>query len=365
VDRSLVEKPLVIVTGSSGLIGTRLLQQLVGQYDLVGLDVKPPPFPIAGTTWIPCDLKNEENVAQVFDEIRERHGQQVASVLHLAAYYDFSGEPSPLYHELTVEGSRRVLRQLRSFDVEQFIFSSTLLVMQPIKDGEPITEDSPIEAEWAYPQSKLEAEAAIRQAHADIPVVILRIAGVYDEDCHSLPLSQHISRIYEKRLEGYFFPGDSRHGQPLVHLDDLAACFARCIERRRELGPYEVFLVAEEDVMSYAELQDRLGELIHGRAWPTVRIPKTLAKIGAWLKDLTATGDQQPFIKPWMIDLADQHYPVSVDRSRQRLGWEPEHSLRDTLPEIIARLERDPRGWYRNQNLPLPATLREPREAPR
>jgi len=30
-------------------------------------------------------------------------------------------------------------------------------------------------------------------------------------------------------------------------------------------------LIAELDVLSYAELQDRLGELIHGQEWPTIR----------------------------------------------------------------------------------------------
>jgi hypothetical protein len=43
-----------------------------------------------------------------------------------------------------------------------------------------------------------------------------------------------------------------------------------------------VFLLAEPDVMSYEELQDQLGRLIHGREWPTIRIPKPVDKAGAW-----------------------------------------------------------------------------------
>jgi hypothetical protein len=30
--------------------------------------------------------------------------------------------------------------------------------------------------------------------------------------------------------------------------------------------------------MSYAALLDRLGGLIHGKDWPTIRIPKAVAK---------------------------------------------------------------------------------------
>jgi nucleoside-diphosphate-sugar epimerase len=82
-------------------------------------------------------------------------------VIHLAAYYDFSGEPSPLYRTLTVEGTRRLLRALQQFKVEQFVFSSTLLVMKPVEQDEVNTERSVTENEeemWDYPRSKIEAE---------------------------------------------------------------------------------------------------------------------------------------------------------------------------------------------------------------
>jgi nucleoside-diphosphate-sugar epimerase len=273
-------------------------------------------------------------------------------VIHLAAYYDFSGDLSPLYDKLTVEGTRRLLRQLQRFAVEQFAFSSSLLVMKPVEEGEMIAEDSPVEATWDYPESKIKAEEVIRQEHREIPVVVLRIAGVYDEDCHSIPIAQQISRIYEKTLESYFFPGDASHGQAFVHLDDLVDCFRKCIERRRQLGAHELMLIAEPDVMSYAELQDRLGELLHGKEWPTIRIPKVAAKAGAWVQEKMAGEGEETFIKPWMIDLADAHYPVQIERARQRLGWDPKRRLRDTLDEMVRRLKRDPKGWYERNGLP-------------
>ena len=34
-----------------------------------------------------------------------------------------------------------------------------------------------------------------------------------------------------------------------------------------------------------------------------------------------------------MIDLADDHYDLDISRARTLLGWEPKHSLRETLPE--------------------------------
>jgi nucleoside-diphosphate-sugar epimerase len=141
-----------------------------------------------------------------------------------------------------------------------------------------------------------------------------------------------------------------------VHLDDLADCMRRAVDSRRRLGEHELLLVAEADLMSYAELQDQIGELIHGKEWPTIRIPAGVAKAGAWVRG--KMGGDEEFIKPWMIDLADDHYPVAITRAHERLGWVPRRRLRDTLPAMIADLKRDPRGWYEENKL----KYSEPRE---
>lgn len=348
------DRPLVMITGSSGLIGTRIAAALAGDFELVGLDVKPPESGSTHAAFVECDLTDDDSVQRALWRVAEERGRQLASVVHLAAYYDFSGEPSPLYDELTVEGTRRLLHSLQDFEVEQFVFSSSLLVMKPADEAEVISEASPIDAAWDYPESKVAAEELIQAARGEIPAVILRLAGVYDEDCHSVPIGQQIARIHQKQLESYFFPGDADHGQAFVHLDDLVDAVVKTIARRGELAGFEVLLIAEPDVVSYAELQERLGELLHGEEWPAIRIPKVVAKAGAWVQDKLAGDDEPTFIKPWMVDLADQHYPVAIDRARAKLGWEPQHRLRTTLDEMVRRLKQNPAAWYRRNDLPVP-----------
>lgn len=339
------QKPVVLITGSSGLIGSALVDALSADYTVVGFDIVRPPEPSPRAEWIVCDMTKDDSVDGALAAVRDKHGDRIASVLHLAAYYDFSGEPSELYEKLTIQGTRRLLRALRKMQVEQFVFSSTLLLMQPVEPGERLTEASPLAAEWDYPQSKLAAEQVIAAERDDIPAVVLRIAGVYDDDCHSIPIAQQIRRIYERSLESYFFPGNASHGQSFVHLEDLVDCFRRVVERRHELSGHEVFLVGEPDTMSYAELQDRIGELIHRQQWTTIRIPKAVAKVGAWAQE-KFVGEEETFIKPWMIDLADAHYPVDITKARDRLGWQPKHTLRDSLDVMISRLQEDPLRWY-------------------
>ena len=41
------------------------------------------------------DLTSEDAVKAGFERMRYAYGERIASVIHLAAYYDFSGESSP------------------------------------------------------------------------------------------------------------------------------------------------------------------------------------------------------------------------------------------------------------------------------
>ena len=57
-----------------------------------------------------------------FERIHYEYGNEIASVVHLAANCDFLGKPSDLYDKITVKGTERLLKYLQDFEVEQFIF---------------------------------------------------------------------------------------------------------------------------------------------------------------------------------------------------------------------------------------------------
>src|SRR5690606_149050 len=42
---------------------------------------------------------------------------------------------------------------------------------------------------------------------------------------------------------------------------------------------------------------------------------------------------------------------IDTSRARRLLDWEPRHSLRATLPEMIRRLHADPTDWYEKNKL--------------
>jgi nucleoside-diphosphate-sugar epimerase len=342
----------VIVTGSSGLIGQAVCVGLIRDgYRVFGFDRPGAPDPPAGTDPIACDVTSEDSVAAAITSVRRGCGGAVVSVVHLAAYYDFSGEPSPLYDEVTVLGTDRLLRHLKTLDVGQVVYSSTMLVHAPCAPGEHLDETWALDPAWGYPESKVRAERIIQSGRGRTPAVLLRLAGVYTDRCQSLLLAHQIQRIYERRLTARVFPGDISTGQSMVHLDDVVEIVRSAVARRTSLRPETVLLVGEADPVSYDELQRTFARLIHGDPdWQTTTVPKALAKTGAWIQD-KVPGIEEPFIKPWMIDLADAHYALSVSRARSVLNWAPCHALRETLPKMIAALRANPRQWYVDHDL--------------
>lgn len=352
-------REVVLITGSSGTIGFTAAKRLAEEFTIIGFDSGNPPHPPIAAECVCVDLTSGEMVEAGLSRLRYAYGNRIASVIHLAAYYSFSGEPSPKYEQVTVRGTQRLLRGLKGFDVGQFVFSSTMLVHKPTVPGQPIDEDWPLEPKWAYPQSKVETEQLIHAERGEIPVVLLRIAGVYDDGCHSVPIAHQIQRIYERRLTSHVFPGDTSHGQSFVHLDDVVEAIRQAVRHRLELPPETTLLIGEPETLSYGSLQRALGGLIHGNEqWRTRQIPKALAKAGAWLQSRTP-GLKEPFIRPWMIDLADDHYELDVSRAAGLIGWQPQHSLRDTLSKMVAALQADPLDWYRDHRLEPPSWVRQ------
>ena len=359
-NRQNQDKELVLVTGSSGMIGSRLIERLQDRYQVVGLDKKGNMHPPEKAENIIFDITSEESIQKALARVRYAYGDQIASVVHLAAYYDFSGEPSPLYEEVTVKGTQKLLKQLQNFKVDQLVFSSTNLIYRPTEPGKKIDEADPLEPNWDYPESKVDTEEIIRRERGDIPAVLLRMAGAYDEEGNSIPLTHQIQRIYEKTLTSHFYSGDPSHGNVFLHLDDLLNALEKTVDKRQELPEEIAINIGEPETPSYEELQDKIGKLIHGEEWTTVEVPKPIARTGAWAQTKTGIGDT--FIKPWMIDRADDHYELDISRARKLLDWEPKHRLMDTLPAMIRKLKENPEGWYKKNKLDTSGLSKEQKQ---
>jgi len=349
------DKPLIIITGSSGNIGKALTAALKNNYQIVGFDQNEQACDIA------IDLTQDSSVALAFKTFKEKYNHKIAAVVHLAAYFDFTGEASPLYKEVNEQGTKRLLKALQEFDVERFIYASTMLVHKACEPGDTINEQTPLAPKWIYPQSKVATEEIIQKEHGKIPYLILRIAGLYDDGSCVPTLAHQIARTYERQIKSHLYAGNVKAGQSFIHKDDLIDLFEKSIEHRHELPEEEILLAGESEAISYEKLQTLITEQIHDEEAEVYRIPTPIAKAAAWLEvnaeplipDDFDQGET-PFIRPFMVDLASDHYALDINKAREKLHWQPKHHIQDTLPQIIASLKKNPAKWYKNNGLTLP-----------
>jgi len=341
-DRS---KKLVIITGSAGRIGANIAQRLGKKYQIVGFELMKAIYASANEELVPLDISSEESIHQAFRHIRAFYGNKIASVIHLAAYYSFEDQHYSNYNKITVQGTKNLLKALQGFEVEQFIFSSTMLVKKATKPGEIITEESPLDGNWAYPQSKIETEEVIRKHRGNIPSVVMQIAN-------------QIQRIYEKSLTSHFFPGDSSHGASFIHMDDLVNLLEKAVDMRNEIPKEVTVLVGEEKTLSTKYLQNTISQYFFHKNSRLLWIPKWFAWMGAFVQCHTPFM-KKPFIRPWMIKLADEHYELDVSKAKHLFKWEIKHSLKNSLPMMLKDLESDPISWYKKNNLKMPKHMQK------
>ena len=358
-------KPIILITGAAGKLGRTLTSSLQDSFTIVGLDRKA--SAAAGLEVFAADFSSADSIELALYRVRQKFGNALASVFHLVAYFDFTNADNPLYRSVNVEGTRHLLRSLQQFEVEQFVYASSILVHAPCSPGERIDETQPIAPGWAYPKSKAEAEAVVRQEHGKIPYAILRLAGIYDSQSMVPTLARQIARVYERDFQSYFYSGSPLVWQAMLHQDDMVRAFRLTVEQRAQLEPQLELLIGEGHAMGFDAVQDALGRLIHGEnSWPTLVVPKTLAAAGAWAQgklepvvpDVIDQGEA-PFIRPFMVRMADDHYALDTLRARKVLGWEAQHRLQDELPAMVEALKAEPAAWYARHEIAPPGWLKD------
>lgn len=347
-----INKPKVLITGANGRIGKRVIERLADSYFVIPTDNESSDS-VDIENYVMMDLTKEEYIKTSLQKIKELYGDELDSVIHLAAYYSFSNQDWQKYQQITIKGTERLLKSLKkNFKVGQFIFSSTILVYQPLEPGKKINEDSPLRAEWEYPKSKVITENILFENHGDIPLVIFRIAGCYDEECNSIPLSHQIKRIYTRSLRMNLFSGNITHGSAYLHFDDLIEAIYNAIERRKELPKEVVINLAEPITYSYDQLQRRISKLLLNKEFKTYQIPKFLAKFGSWLEN-GIPFLPKPFIKPWMVDICDDHYELDISLAKSLIQWEPKNDIYETMPKIIEGLKKYPKKWFKRHHIKI------------
>jgi 2-alkyl-3-oxoalkanoate reductase len=301
----------VFIAGSSGVLGRRLVRQLVARGHSVIGQVRS-----AKAESTVREAGGEARHADLFDaESLARAAEGCDTVIHAATAIPTKQKTTPadwaMNDHIRRKGTRCLTEAAAKIGAKTYIQQSVVWVARP-KDGSSFDEASPVVADPSY-QSAIDAEAIAHEAGSaeGFTTAVLRGGAFYDCDsAHTRMLADAL----RKRAMPIIGRGDAEWA--MIHTDDAVSAYVIVAEKPRE-GVWHV--VDNELITVRALLETSAARL--GAPRPR-RVPVWLAK---WLAGERA------------VAYFTQSTRTTNARMRRDFAWTPRYpTYREGLDQVVA-----------------------------
>lgn len=317
----------VLITGGAGYIGSILTSELLrANYRVTVLDN----LLFGGEAIVP--FLNHPNFHFIKADVTEnravrdavkRDWQKPDAIIHLAAIVGFpacQAVGKQVAWKYNVEATKMVFDQATDLGVERFVFASTYSNYGLSEDGKPVTEESPLNPQSLYAETKIAAEEfLLSQKDAACGPLLFRFAtlyGISPRTRFDLIVNQFVLEAFTKRSLIIYQRGYSRS---FVHIRDVVRGVIMGLEAEKKTVQGQVFNLGTENG-NYSK--DDIVQLV------LKRMPETVVEY----KDLTFGGD--------MRDIT-----VSFEKIKQVLGFNTTLDVDDGVREVLFALKS---GLIRN-----------------
>ena len=350
----MMDKPVVIVTGSSGFLGSAICVDLSRDARLIGLDCREPSPALQrrapDVCWKTIDISDSASVESLFDHIAADH-PRIDFVLHMAAFYHFGQHWLPEYERVNIRGLRNIIDGACRLAARRFVFAGSIASLPPPPTGSALTEKSTPGSATAYTRSKTIGEALLAQYRSRQPVVALRIGGVFSDWCELPPLYSLMKLWSQPHVFGRMIPGRGDTGFPYIHRCDLVTTVRTILERNEDLAPFEILFAAPSGCTTHNELFPLIRRECgaHFDLTP-IHVSPAIARIVLVLKNgLKAILGRKRYERKWMMDYVDTPLVVDTAVSRSKLRWAPgpKLSILNRLPVLMQRFRQHRSVWER------------------
>ncbi|MFN8414028.1 MAG: NAD(P)-dependent oxidoreductase [Anaerolineales bacterium] len=317
----------VLITGGAGYIGSILTSELLrANYRVTILDS----LLFGGEGIVP--FLNHPNFHFIKADVTENRAirdavkqgwQKPDAIIHLAAIVGFpacQAVGKQVSWKYNVEATKTVFGQAADLGVERFVFASTYSNYGLSEDGKPVTEESPLNPQSLYAETKIASEEfLLAQKDATCAPLLFRFAtlyGISPRTRFDLIVNQFVLEAFTKRELIIYQRGYSRS---FVHIRDVVRGVIMGLEAEKEKVRGQVFNLGTENG-NYSK-NDIVNFILK-------RMPETIVEY----KDLTFGGD--------MRDIT-----VSFEKIKRVLGFDTTLTVDDGVREVLFALKS---GLIRN-----------------
>lgn len=325
----------ILITGGAGYIGSLLTSELLRQnYRVTLLDS----LLFGGESILP--FMSHPNFHFIKSDVTEPRAIRDAvkndlgkpdAVVHLAGIVGFPACQAvgrQVAWKYNVEATKLVYGQAADLGVERFVFASTYSNYGLSEDGKPVTEETPLNPQSLYAETKIAAEEyLLAQKDSACATLLFRFAtlyGVSPRTRFDLIVNQFVLEAFTKRQLIIYQRGYSRS---FVHIRDVVRGVILGLEAEQGKIRGQVFNLGAENG-NYSK-NDIVGFVLR-------RMPETIVEY----KDMSFGGD--------MHDIT-----VSFEKIKRILNFETTLTVDDGVREILFALKtgliKDPTNdRYRN-----------------
>lgn len=307
----------VLVTGSTGFLGKRLVKRLVSEgYRVRALARKSSNIEVlnkygVGTVW--GDLGDKSSVVSAVKDIE--------IVVHAAAGTSGTVRDS---ETATIEGTRNVLEACRINGVKKLVYISSCSVYEVAgyAENQVVTEEAQIERfplrRGAYSAAKLHAEALVTEvlSHDGYSIVVLRPGTFYGPGAEIYTLMMGIS--LGRRV--FIIFGDGREALPLVHVDNVVDSIVQCI--RNNAANNQVFNLVDQDLVTKKRYIEQIVKPMYPNAI-VIYCPMSLLLLTARIQErLFAVIGKQPVLSLYRLLSSQKCVKYSTRKIEAAIGWQ-------------------------------------------
>ncbi len=324
-----------LVTGSTGFIGSHLVEKLLGRgYQVRCLIRKATKLEYIKDLPVEFVQGDFDNV-----ELLRAAVEGVDYVFHVGGVTKSKDKEG--YFKGNYVTTKNLLAAAAKYNpgVKRFTLVSSLTAVGPGSGSEPVDESTPYHPITTYGKSKMEAEKECLARASDIPITIIRPPAVYG------PRDKDIFEFFKSTNDGLLpMSGFGKKIISLVHAYDLVDGIIAAAEHPRGVG--QIYFISNEEIYDW-DLVGKITKEILGKRILKVRVPHfAIYTVAAISESIARIRGKAALINIEKArDMVQANWTCSAKKAAKELGFKTKLSLEDGIENTIKWYKEN--GWLK------------------